>query len=104
MYAIVDIAGHQFKVEEGRRIYVNQLEAEEGDNVEFDQVFLTDNDGDIRVGTPNVEGAKITATIIEHVKGDKIIVFKKKRRKGFKKKRGHRQFLSQIKIDKIIIG
>ena len=104
MYAIVDIAGHQFKVEEGRRIYVNNLENEEGDIVEFEKVFLTDNNGDIKVGTPIVEGAKITAKVLEHVKGDKIIVFKKKRRKGFKKKRGHRQFLSQIQIEKIILG
>ncbi|MCL2073046.1 MAG: 50S ribosomal protein L21 [Marinilabiliaceae bacterium] len=104
MYAIVEIAGHQFKIEEGRKIYVDQLEAEEGDDVVFEEVLLTDNNGDIKVGTPHVEGVRITAKVLEHVKGDKIIVFKKKRRKGFKKKRGHRQYLSQIQIEKIIVG
>jgi len=104
MYAIVEIGGHQFKVEKTRRIYVNELEAEEGDSIEFENVLLIDADGDIKVGTPYVEGAKVTAKVLQHLKDDKIIIFKKKRRKGYKMKRGHRQYLSQIEIEDIIIG
>ena len=104
MYAIVDIAGQQFKVEKDRKIFVNRLSVEEGDSVEFEKVFLTDNDGDIKVGTPVVEGAKVTAKVLLHLKGEKVIVFKKKRRKGYKKRNGHRQYLSQIQIENIQIG
>jgi len=105
MYAIVEIAGQQFKVGENRRIFVNRLETEEGTSIEFDKVLLVDNEeGDIKVGTPVVEGAKITANVLEHLKAQKIIVFKKKKRKGFQKKNGHRQALSQIQIEKIQIG
>ena len=104
MYAIVDIAGQQFKVEKDRKIFVNRLSAEEGNTVEFEKVLLTDNDGDIKVGTPIVEGAKVTAKVLSHLKGDKVIVFKKKRRKGYKKRNGHRQYLSQIQIENIQIG
>ena len=104
MYAIVDIAGFQFKVEKDRKIFVNRLSAEEGETVEFEKVFLTDNDGDIKIGTPVVEGAKVTAKVLAHVKGEKVIVFKKKRRKGYKKRNGHRQYLSQIQIENIQIG
>ena len=105
MYAIVEIAGQQFKVGENRRIFVNRLETEEGTSIEFDKVLLVDNEeGDIKVGTPVVEGAKITANLLEHLKAQKIIVFKKKKRKGFQKKNGHRQALSQIQIEKIQIG
>ncbi|NMB37646.1 MAG: 50S ribosomal protein L21 [Bacteroidales bacterium] len=101
MYAIVDIAGQQFKVEEGRKIYVHRLAADVGASVDFDKVLLTDNDGEVRVGTPYVEGAVVKATVLDHLKGDKVIVFKKKRRKGYQKKNGHRQYLTQIQIETI---
>ena len=97
MYAIVEIAGQQFKVEKDRKVYVHRLTAEEGAQVEFDKVLLVDNEGDIKIGTPVVEGAKVTA----HVKADKVIVFKKKRRKGYCKKNGHRQCMTQIQIEAI---
>ena len=80
MYAIVEIAGQQFKVEKDRKVYVHRLTAEEGAQVEFDKVLLVDNEGDIKIGTPVVEGAKVTAKVLSHVKADKVIVFKKKRR------------------------
>jgi large subunit ribosomal protein L21 len=102
MYAIVDIAGFQFNVEPGKKIFVHHLEGAEGDKVRFDKVLLTGNDGDVKVGTPVVEGAAVNATILQNVKGDKVIVFKKKRRKGYKKKNGHRQSLTQIQIDEIL--
>ena len=101
MYAIVEIAGQQFKVEEGRKVYVHRLATEEGAKIEFDQVLLVDNNGEIKIGTPVVEGAKVTATVLQHLKGDKVIVFKKKRRKTFKRKNGHRQCLTQIQIESI---
>ncbi|MBE6226070.1 MAG: 50S ribosomal protein L21 [Bacteroidales bacterium] len=101
MYAIVDIAGQQFKVEAGKKIYVNRLKDEPGASVSFDKVLLTDNDGAVKVGTPYVDGASVKATVIEHLKGNKVIVFKKKRRKGYDKKNGHRQCLTQIQIESI---
>ena len=101
MYAIVDIAGQQFKVEAGKKLYVNRLKDEPGASVSFDKVLLTDNDGAVKVGTPYVDGACVKATVIEHLKGNKVIVFKKKRRKGYDKKNGHRQCLTQIQIDSI---
>jgi large subunit ribosomal protein L21 len=101
MYAIVDIAGFQFNVEPGKKLYVHRLEGEEGAKLSFDKVLLVDNDGKVKVGTPTVEGAVVTATILNNLKGDKVIVFKKKRRKGYKKKNGHRQLLTQIQIDEI---
>ena len=101
MYAIVDIAGQQFKVEKDQEIFVHRLEGEEGANVEFNEVLLIDNSGKISLGTPFIEGAKISAKIISHLKGDKILVFKKKRRKGYKKTTGHRQYLSKIQIENI---
>ena len=91
MYAIVEIAGQQFKVERGNKVYVHRLEASEGSKVEFDKVLLIDNAGKIQVGTPSVDGAKVAATVISHLQGDKVIVFKKKRRKGYQKSNGHRQ-------------
>ena len=103
MLAIVNIAGQQFKVAEGQEIFVHQLEAGEGDNISFDQVFLVDNDGSTQVGTPIVSGASVNATILGHQKGDKVIVFKKKRRKGYKVKNGHRQRFTKIKIDSISV-
>lgn len=104
MYAIVEIAGQQFKVEEGQEIFVHRLQAEEGDNLSFDEVLLTDNDGDVAVGQPTVAGVSVNATVLGHVKGDKTIVFKKKRRKGYKKKNGHRQHFTKISIDSIGAG
>lgn len=101
MYAIVEIAGQQFKVEKGRKLYVHRLEGNEGSSLSFDKVLLTDNDGQVQVGSPVVEGATISATIIKHLKDDKVIVFKKKRRKGYKVKNGHRQYLTQIQINEI---
>ena len=99
MYAIVEIAGQQFKVEKDRKVYVHRLTAEEGAQV--DKVLLVDNEGDIKIGTPVVEGAKVTAKVLSHVKADKVIVFKKKRRKGYCKKNGHRQCMTQIQIEAI---
>ncbi len=102
MFAIVNIAGQQFKVSEGQELFVHRLEATEGDNLSFDEVLLVDKDGSTKVGTPVVKGAKVGVTVIEPlVKGDKVIVFKKKRRKGYRVKKGHRQHFSKIKIDSI---
>ena len=102
MYAIVEIAGQQFKVEKSQRVYVHRLEANEGSQVEFDKVLLLEKDGKIQVGTPVVDSAKVAATVLNHLKGDKVLVFKKKRRKGFKKMNGHRQFLTQILIQGVL--
>jgi large subunit ribosomal protein L21 len=102
MYAIVDIAGQQFKVEQGRKIYVHRLQANEGADVEFDKVMLIERDGKITVGSPLIDGAKVAATVISHLKGDKVIIFKKKRRKGYQKWNGHRQQFSQIQIEGIL--
>ncbi len=101
MYAIVDIAGKQFKVEKDNFVYAPLLEGEAGSAVSFDQVLLVDNDGKIKVGAPTVKGASVSGKILEHVKGDKVIVFKKKRRKGYKKKNGHRQNFSKVLIEDI---
>ncbi len=102
MYAIVEIAGQQFKVEKDNKIYVHRLAAEEGSNVDFDKVLLVDNDGKVTVGTPLVKGAKVTAKVLSHLKGDKVQVFKKKRRKGYKVLNGHRQYLTQIQVETIV--
>ena len=101
MYAIVDIAGQQFKVEKDQKVFVHRLEATEGANVSFDQVLLVDNDGDVKVGVPTVKGAKISATVLAHVRADKVLVFKKKRRKGYQKLNGHRQDLTEIQVSEI---
>ena len=102
MYAIVEIAGQQVKVEKGRKAYVHRLENAEGESVSFDKVLLIDNDGAVKVGTPVVEGASVKATVLEHVKGDKVLVFKKKRRKSYQKMNGHRQYLTKIQIEEVI--
>jgi large subunit ribosomal protein L21 len=102
MYAIVEIAGQQFKVERGNKLYVHRLDANEGAKVEFDKVFLIDNGGKISVGSPTVDGAKVAATVIEHLKGDKVVVFKKLRRKGYQKWNNHRQHLTQVLIQGIL--
>lgn len=101
MYAIVEIAGQQFKVTQGQELFVNRLEGEEGSKVSFDKVMLIDNDGQTVVGTPTVSGANVEATIKEHCKGKKVIIFKKKRRKGYQTSNGHRQYLSKVVIDSI---
>lgn len=101
MYAIVDIAGQQFKVEAGKKLFVNRLHQEVGASISFDKVLLTDNEGAVKVGIPYIAGAEVKATVLEHLKGNKVIVFKKKRRKGYSKKNGHRQCLTQIQIESI---
>lgn len=102
MYAIVEIAGQQFKVERGNKVYVHRLNANEGAKVEFDKVYLLDNAGKISIGSPTVEGAKVVATVIEHLKGDNVIIFKKNRRKGYQKWNGHRQHLTQLLIQGVL--
>lgn len=101
MYAIVEIAGKQYKVAEGQKVFVDKLEGGEGDKVSFDKVLLTDNNGTVSVGTPAVKGVTVSGKILAQVKGDKVIVFKKKRRKGYQKKNGHRQQYTQVLIEKI---
>lgn len=101
MYAIVEIAGQQFKVEKDSKIFVNRLEQAEGEKVDFERVLLIDNEGAVKVGTPSVAGAKVTAKVVSHLKGDKVVVFKKKRRKGYKVKNGFRPYLTQIEIEDI---
>ncbi len=101
MYAIVEIGGQQIKVSKDAKVFVNKMEAEEGATVDFDKVLLVDNDGDVKVGQPVVEGAKVSAKVLGHVKGDKVIVFKKKRRKGYRKLNGHRQQYTQVEIENI---
>ncbi|HHV02879.1 MAG: 50S ribosomal protein L21 [Bacteroidales bacterium] len=101
MYAIVDIAGQQFRVEEGWKVFVNRLQAEEGASVSFDKVLLKDSDGKVLIGKPYLEGAAVNATVLKHLKGKKVLVFKKKRRKGYQKCNGHRQYLTQVQIDTI---
>ncbi|ALO15991.1 50S ribosomal protein L21 [Salinivirga cyanobacteriivorans] len=101
MYAIVEIAGQQFKVEKDQNIFVHRLDGNEGDKVEFDKVLLVDEDGQVKVGTPVVEGTKVSGKILEHMKGDKVKVFKKKRRKGYQKLNGHRQLFTKVQIEGI---
>ena len=103
MFAIVTIAGQQFKVAEGQEIFVHRLEANEGDNLSFDQVLLVNNDNQVSVGKPVLSGASVGATVLSHQKGDKVIVFKKKRRKGYRVKNGHRQSFTKIRIDSIAV-
>ncbi|MEQ9262313.1 MAG: 50S ribosomal protein L21 [Owenweeksia sp.] len=98
MYAIVEIAGHQYKVQKDQQIYVNRLQDDEGSDISFDKVLLTDDNGSIEVGAPVIEGIKVDAKIVSHLKADKVIVFKKKRRKGYRVKNGHRQAISLIEI------
>jgi large subunit ribosomal protein L21 len=101
MYAIVNIAGQQFKVSQDAPVFVHRLDANEGDSVSFDQVLLVDNNGSVKVGAPTVSGAKVTAKVLAHVKGDKVLIFKKKRRKGYQKLNGHRQSFTKIQIESI---
>lgn len=104
MYAIVEIAGQQFKVSKDLKVYVHRLTNEEGSKVSFDKVYLVDDNGSITIGAPAIEGASVEAKVLQHLKGDKVIIFKKKRRKGYKKRNGHRQYLTQIVIEGITAG
>ena len=98
MYAIVEIAGQQFKVEAGKKIFVHRIDAEEGENVAFEKVLLVDNEGVITIGEPVIENTVVEGKVLAHVRGDKVIVFKKKRRKGYQKRNGHRQDFTQVEI------
>ncbi|MDO5106165.1 50S ribosomal protein L21 [Capnocytophaga sp.] len=102
MYAIVEIAGQQFKVSKDQKVFVHRLQNQEGEKVAFNNVLLLDNNGSITIGAPAINGASVEAKVVKHLKGDKVIVFKKKRRKGYKVKNGHRQYLTEILIENII--
>jgi len=102
MYAIVEIAGHQFKVEKDQKVFVNRLQTEEGKKVTFDNVLLLADGSKVTVGAPAIDGAQVGAKVLKHLKGDKVIVFKKKRRKGYRVKNGHRQSLTEIQIESIV--
>lgn len=101
MYAIVKIGGHQYKVEEDQTIFVNRLATEDESITLEDVLLVKDDDGNVKIGAPMVEGSSVTATVVENLKSDKVIVFKKKRRKGYRVKNGHRQHITQLKIEKI---
>lgn len=101
MYAIIDIVGKQFKVEKNKFVYAPLMSGDEGSKVDFKDVLLVDDDGKVKVGSPNVKGASVSGKILEHGKGDKVIVFKKKRRKGYQVRNGHRQQYSKILIEDI---
>ncbi|EIM78688.1 50S ribosomal protein L21 [Nitritalea halalkaliphila LW7] len=101
MYAIVNIAGKQFKVTKDQYVYAPKLAVDAGASVEFDEVLLADDNGTISLGAPTIAGAKVTGKVLDHVRGDKVIVFKKKRRKGYKKKNGHRQDYTKVLIENI---
>ena len=103
MYAIVEIAGQQFKVAKDQKVYVHRLKQEEGKKVTFDQVLLIGDGDNVTVGAPAIDGAAVEAKIVKHLKGDKVIVFKKKRRKGYKKLNGHRQQYTRLHIDEISV-
>src|SRR5690554_3593517 len=102
MYAIVEIAGQQIKVAKDQKVFVHRLPVEEGKKVSFDNVLLIGDGDNITIGAPAINGALVGAKVVQHLKGDKVIVFKKKRRKGFRKKNGHRQYLSEIVIESIV--
>ena len=101
MYAIVEIAGHQFKVEKDQKVFVNRLSTEEGKKVSFDNVLLIGDGSKTTLGAPAIDGAQVSAKVLKHLKGDKVIVFKKKRRKGYRVKNGHRQALTELIIERI---
>jgi large subunit ribosomal protein L21 len=102
MYAIVEIAGQQFKVAKDQKVYVHRLQEDEGKKVSFHNVLLLEDGNNITIGAPAIDGAAVEATVVKHLKGDKVIVFKKKRRKGFQKKNGHRQYLTELVIESIV--
>ena len=101
MYAIVEILGQQFKVAKNQHIYTNRIDVKEGDKIDFDKVLLTEDKEQVTIGSPNIEGALVSAKVLEHLKGDKVTVFKKKRRKGYRVKNGFRQHLTKLEIQKI---
>ena len=101
MYAVVNILGQQFKVQKDQKVIIHRLDNEAGKSVEFNEVVLIDNDGKVKVGAPTVKGASVSAKVISHLRGDKVIIFKKKRRKGYQKQTGHRQDLTEIQIESI---
>ena len=101
MYAIVEIAGHQYKVEKDQQVFVNRLDAKEGAKIQFDRVLLTDSSGDVTVGAPAINGLAVHATVERHLKGDKVLIFKKKRRKGYQKLNGFRPYLTEIRVTDI---
>ena len=101
MYAVVDVAGSQIKVQEGDRIRVSRLLAETGETVTFDNVLLLGGDGETQIGAPKIDWAHVEASVLGHGRGKKVIVFKMKRRKGYRRKNGHRQPFTEIQIDKI---
>ena len=103
MYAILDVNNRQYKVKQGQEIYLDLQKAEVGDNLTFSRVLLAEDEGNVTVGLPALDNASVAASVIGHVKGDKVIVFKKKRRKGYKVKKGHRQNYTKIRIDSITI-
>ena len=103
MYAILDVNNRQYKVKQGQEIYVDLQSAEVGSTLKFNKVLLADNDGSVTVGTPTLSSATVSASVLEHVKDDKVMVFKKKRRKGYRVKNGHRQQFTKIRIDSINI-
>lgn len=102
MYVVVEIQGQQFKAEAGKKLFVHRINAERGAQVEFDKVYLVDKDGAVTIGTPVVEGAKVVAEVLSHIKGDKVLVFHKKRRKGYRKLNGHRQCFTELNIKEVI--
>jgi len=102
MYAIVEMAGQQFKVAKDQKVYVHRLQEDEGKKVTFDKVLLLEDGDNVTIGAPVIEGAAVEAKVVKHLKGDKVIVFKKKRRKGYQKKNGHRQYLTEIVVEGII--
>ena len=102
MYAIVNIAGQQFKVQKDQQVIVHRLSGEEGKSLEFKEIVLTENDGKLKIGASALKGASVTAKILGHIRGDKVIIFKKKRRKGYQKRCGHRQDLTRIQIESIV--
>jgi large subunit ribosomal protein L21 len=102
MYAIVEMAGQQFKVAKDQKVFVHRLDAKQGSKVSFDRVLLIDDNGKVTIGAPVVEGAAVEVKVLQHLKGDKVIVFKKKRRKGYQKQNGHRQHLTEVSVDNIV--
>ena len=104
MYAIVEISGKQFKVEKKQKLFVNRLDVAEGKKISFDNVLMVNDGSKSSVGTPNVSGVQVDAKVLKHLKSDKVIVFKKKRRKGYKVRNGHRQAITEIEISDILTG
>ena len=103
MYAILDVNNRQYKVKQGQEIYVDLQQAEVGADLTFNKILLTENEGSVRVGTPSLNNASVSAKVLDHVKGDKVIIFKKKRRKGYRLKKGHRQQFTKVRIDSITL-